>query len=153
VLWGEHVYVQKVGHILAALNRETGKIDWEWRAPMRFLQNGTVAASGNRIFGSYVHAVTVIPYNSTVIAFDDVANGSAELWTYKGGAGLTSPVITDGKLITGSSADPFMVCLDPENGSVLWRMFTGGEMLENVPAVYGDMVYAHFNTGWLYAIR
>ncbi|MFC2115375.1 PQQ-binding-like beta-propeller repeat protein, partial [Bacteroidota bacterium] len=153
VLWGDHVYVQKIGHILAALNRETGKVEWEWEAPMMFLQNGTVAAHDDKIFGSYTYAVTRIPYNSTIIAFDDVENGSAERWTYKGGAGLTAPVICDGKLISGSSADPFMVCLDPDDGSVLWRMFTGGEMLENVPAIYGNKVYAHFNTGWLYAIK
>lgn len=153
VLWGDYVYVQKNGHILAALNRETGHVEWEWKTPNNFLQNGTVAAHDNKIFASFVNAVTRIPYNSTVIAFNDVENGSSELWTYKGGAGLTAPVITDDKLITGSSADPFMVCLDPDTGNVMWRTFTGGEMLENVPAIYGNKIYAHFNNGWLYAIE
>jgi outer membrane protein assembly factor BamB len=153
VLWGNHVYVQKIGHILAALNRETGKIEWEWRAPLHFLQNGTVAAHDQKIFGSVTHRVTKLPYNATIYAFDDVTRGSQVLWKYKGGGGLTSPVITEGKLISGSSCDPFMVCLDPDDGSVIWRTFTGGEMLENVPAIYGNKVYAHFNNGWLLAIQ
>ena len=153
VLWGNHVYVQKTGNILAALNRETGKIEWEWTAPKGYGQNGTVAAHDNKIFGTYFDGGRAFPINATVIAFDDVAHGSAELWRYRGGGGLTAPVITDGKLINVSSADPFMVCLDPDDGSVIWRIFTGGVMLEGVPAIYGNKVYAHFDTDWIYAIK
>ena len=117
------------------------------------MQNGTVVAHDDKIFGSYAHRVTASPYNATIIAFTDVENGSEELWRYKGGDGLTSPVITDGKLISGSSCDPFVVCLNPEDGSVIWRFYTGSDMRENVPAIYGNKVYAHFNNGWLYAIQ
>lgn len=153
VLWKGHLYVQKVGRILAALKTDDGAVAWEWRAPRPFLQNGTIVAHNDKIFGSYAHRATVIPYNSTIIAFDDVENGSEELWRYKGGGGLTAPVITDGKLISGSSCDPFVVCLNPNDGSVIWRFYTGGEMRENVPAIYGNKVYVHINTGWLYAIK
>ncbi|MFC2081279.1 PQQ-binding-like beta-propeller repeat protein [Bacteroidota bacterium] len=153
VLWGNYVYVQKTGNIIAALNRETGKIEWEWNAPRGYGQNGTVAAHDNKIFGSYFDGGRAFPYNATIIAFDDVEHGSAELWRCKGGGGLTAPVITDGKLINVSSADPFMVCLDPEDGSVIWRIFTGGVMLEGVPAIYGNKVYAYSDTDWIYAIQ
>ena len=153
VLWKGHVYVQKLGKIIAALRTDNGSIAWEWRAPDPFLQNGTVVAHDDKIFGSYAHRVTASPYNATIIAFTDVENGSKELWRYKGGGGLTAPVITDGKLISGSSCDPFVVCLNPNDGSVIWRFYTGGEMMENVPAIYGNRFYAHFNTGWLYAIE
>jgi hypothetical protein len=45
-----------------------------------------------------------------------------------------------------------IICgVDPDEGSVIWRTFTGGEMLENVPAICGNKVYAHFNNGWLFA--
>ncbi|MEX0320979.1 MAG: PQQ-binding-like beta-propeller repeat protein [Puniceicoccaceae bacterium] len=153
VLWKGYVYVQKTGSVLAALNSKDGAIDWEWRVPRPFLQNGTIAAHGNTIYASYAHRVTNIPYNATIIAFSDVESGSEELWKYKGGGGLTAPVMTDGKLITGSSCDPFIVCLDPEDGSVIWRFFSGGEMRENVPAIYGNKVFIHSNKGWLYAIK
>lgn len=153
VLWKGYVYVQKAGSKLAALSTKDGAIAWEWIVPVPFLQNGTIAAHDNRVFGSYAHRVTNIPYNATIIAFSDVENGSKELWIYKGGGGLTAPVITHGKLITGSSCDPFVVCLDPKDGSVNWRFFIGGEMRENVPAIYGNKVYLHSSNGWLYAIK
>ncbi len=153
VLWGDHMYVQKTGNILAALNRETGVIEWEWTAPKDFGQNGTIAAHDDKIFGSYFDGGRRFPIKATIIAFDDVANGSKELWRYEGGGGLTAPVITDGKLITGSSADPFLVCLNPDTGDIIWRLYIGGIMLEGVPAVYGDKVYVQVDTEWIYAIK
>ena len=153
VLWGNYMYVQKTGNIIAALNRETGKIEWEWEAPEGFGQNGTIAAHDNKVFGSYYDGGRAFPINATIIAFDDVEHGSAELWRHKGGGGLTAPVITDGKLINVSTADPFMVCLNPEDGSVIWRIYTGGVMIEGVPAIYGDKVYANFDNDWIYAIH
>ena len=153
VIWKGYVYVQKLGRTLAALNTKDGAIDWEYEVPRPFLQNGTIAAHDDTIYASYAHRVTNIPYNATIIALTDVESGSKELWRYKGGGGLTAPVLTDGKLITGSSCDPFVVCLDPEDGSVIWRFFTGGEMRENVPAIYGNKVYVHSTNGWLYAIQ
>ncbi|MFC1764297.1 PQQ-binding-like beta-propeller repeat protein, partial [Planctomycetota bacterium] len=153
VLWGNHVYVQKTGNIIAALNRVTGKIEWEWTAPTGYGQNGTVAAHDNKVFGTYFDGGRAFPINATVIAFDDVAHGSAELWRRKGGGGLTAPVMTDGKLINVSTADPFMTCLNPDDGSVIWRIYTGGIMIEGVPAIYGNKVYAQFDTGWIYAVK
>ncbi|MFC1760650.1 PQQ-binding-like beta-propeller repeat protein [Planctomycetota bacterium] len=148
-----HLYVQKTGNSIAALEKETGKIVWEWQAPIGILQNGTVAAHGNRIYGSIVRHVTEIPYRATVLAFQDVESGGQLLWEYHGGCGLTAPVLTDDKLIFGSSADMFATCLDPRNGSVRWRCHTGGQMLENVPALYGNKVYMHCKNGWLFAVE
>jgi hypothetical protein len=46
-----------------------------------------------------------------------------------------------------------MTCLDPDDGSLKWRLYTGGIMLENVPAIYGNKAIAHFKNGWLLAIE
>jgi hypothetical protein len=43
--------------------------------------------------------------------------------------------------------------LDPEDRSLKWRLYTGGIMLENVLAIYGNKVIAHFKNGWLMAIE
>ncbi len=153
VLWRDHLYVQKLGSVLAALRRTDGKIEWEWRAPPGFLQNGTVAAHDGRIFGSAVRAVTSLPYCARLYAFRDVAHGGEKIWEYRGGGGLTAPVVTKDKVIVGSSADVFITCIRPEDGKVLWRLYTGDQMLENVPALYGDKVYAHSKNGWLNAVR
>jgi outer membrane protein assembly factor BamB len=153
VVWGNHLYVQKIGHYLAAINLKTGNIDWEWTGIPGFLQNGTVAAHDGMIYGSVTRVVTTLPYNTTLIAFSDVENGAEIKWRYRGGAGLTTPVLTEDKVVFGASGEVFLTCLDPDNGTVKWRFYTGGEMMENGPALYGNKFYAHCKNGWLYAIQ
>jgi outer membrane protein assembly factor BamB len=153
MLHKNHLYVQKAGTHVAALHKDTGELKWEWKAPAGFLQNGTVAAHGNRTFASIVRGVTKLPYHATIIAFSDVESGGEKLWEYGGGGGLTAPVVTDDKVIFGSSADVFLTCLSPDDGSVIWRTYTGGEMLENVPALYGDKVFVQCRNGWVFAVR
>ncbi len=153
VLYKNHIYVQKAGFFIAAINKYTGIIDWEWAAPRGFLQNGTVAANGNRVFGSVVRKVTDLGYHAEIIAFNDVPNGGEKLWSYRGGGGLTAPVLTKDKLIFGSSADPFLTCLSPETGEIIWRLNVGGIMLESVPSIYGNKVFALIKNGYLYAVE
>lgn len=153
MLHKNHLYVQKAGTHVAALDKNTGELKWEWKARPGFLQNGTVAAHGDRVFASIVRGVTKLPYHATIIAFSDVESGGEKLWEYDGGGGLTAPVVTDDKIIFGSSADVFLTCLNPIDGSVIWRTYTGGEMLENVPALYGDKVFVQCRNGWVFAVR
>ena len=135
VLWKDLVYVQKRGSRIAALDRDTGEEVWEWIQPANYLQNGTVAAHDDKIFGSVVRLVTGIPYFARIYAFDDVDHGGGELWSYDyagGGGGLTAPVVANGKLIFGSSAGVFMTCVNPDNGELMWRCYVGGPMEEGV---------------------
>ena len=39
ILHKDYLYVQKQGHLIAAINIHSGDIDWEWKAPAGFLQN------------------------------------------------------------------------------------------------------------------
>ena len=153
VLYKNHLYVQKEGWKLAAINIKTGLIDWEWSAPLGYLQNGTVTAFGNKVFASIIRSVTSLPYNASIIAFSDVGNGGKELWRYQGGGGLTAAVGTNDKLIFGSSGDVFITCLNPENGEVKWRTYTGGMMLESVPAIYGNKAFTQCKNGYIYAFE
>jgi outer membrane protein assembly factor BamB len=156
VLLGDHVYAQKRGASIVALSKDTGEEAWSWTQPANYLQNGTVAAAHGRIYGSVVRLVTAIPYYASIHAFDDVANGGSELWSYSdggGGGGLTAPVATDDKLIFGSSAGVFVTCLDPSDGSLKWRCYVGGPMEESVPAIYGDKAFFHCRNGYVYAVQ
>ncbi len=153
VLFKNHLYVQKEGWKLAAINIKTGLIDWEWSAPLGYLQNGTVTAFGNKVFASVIRSVTSLPFDASIIAFSDVENGGKELWRYQGGGGLTAAVATKDKLIFGSSGDVFITCLNPENGGVKWRTYTGGMMLESVPAIYGNKAFYQCKNGYIYAIE
>lgn len=153
VLWKDHLYVQKQGAEIAALNKHTGSIDWTWRCPPGYLQNGTVAAANGTVVGSVVRKVIDLPYDATIFAFSDVPGGGRQRWEYSGGGGLTAPVVTDDKVVFGSSGDVFITCLNLADGSVVWRYRTGGMMLESVPALYGDKVIALVKNGYMYAIR
>lgn len=153
VLHKDHIYAQKAGHYIVAINKKTGNIDWEWKGPIGFLQNGTVAALGDQIFGSVARTVNELAYHMEIVAFNDVPNGGDKTWSYRGGGGLTAPVVTDDKLIFGSSGDPFLTCLNPENGEVIWKLYVGGIMLESVPAIYGNKAFALIKNGYLYAVE
>jgi len=148
-----HLYVQKEGWKIAALKIESGEIDWEWSAPLGYLQNGTITAFDDKIFGSIVRGVTKLPYDASIIAFNDFENGGEELWRYEGGGGLTAAVATRNKLVSGSSGDVFVSCLNPENGALIWRTYIGGMMLESVPAIYGNKVFLQSKSGFIYAIE
>jgi len=152
VLWKDHIYVQKLVESVAAINKHTGIIEWEWQVPEKRFQNGTVAAHGNKVFVSASLGREILPYDSAIYALSDIDNGGKLIWEYKGGGGLTSPVVTDDKVIFGSTAAVFLTCLEPENGRILWRFFTGGVMEETVPAIYGDKFFAQCRNGYLYAI-
>jgi outer membrane protein assembly factor BamB len=156
VLWKNHMYGQKRGNRIVAIDRKTGREVWEWIQPANYLQNGTVAAFDDKIFGSVVRLVTTIPYFAEIHAFDDVENGGNSLWSYSdggGGGGLTAPVGTDGKVIFGSSAGVFVTCLASGDGSLIWRCYIGAPMEEGVPAIYGDKVFVHCRNGYFYAIE
>jgi outer membrane protein assembly factor BamB len=156
VLWKDHMYGQKRGSRIVALDRNTGEEAWEWIQPANYLQNGTVAAFDDKIFGSVVRLVTTIPYFAEIHAFNDVENGGNKLWSYAeggGGGGLTAPVGTDGKVIFGSSASVFVTCVSSEEGLLIWRCYVGAPMEEGVPAIYGDKVFVHCRNGYFFAIQ
>jgi outer membrane protein assembly factor BamB len=148
-----NLYVQKKGGMIAALDRKTGKLQWEIIPRMGYLQNATITAHNNKIFGSAVRQVVRLPFEASMMAFEDVENGSKKLWQQRGLGGLTPAVVNDEYLFAGSSADMFITCLDQTNGQIKWRVFTGGEMLENGPAIYGNHIYALCKNGYLIAIK
>jgi outer membrane protein assembly factor BamB len=153
VLWKNHLYVQKLVESIVAINIHSGEIDWEWRVPEDRFQNGTAAAHENRIYFSASLGREILPYESSLYAFTDVENGGKYQWECKGAGGLTSPVLTDDKVVFGSTASVFLTCLDSENGSVIWRLYTGGVMEETTPALYGKLFFAQCRNGYLYAIQ
>ena len=97
--------------------------------------------------------MTYIPYVSYIYRFADVENGSEEIWKHRDGGGLTAPVVTDSQLIFGSTTGVYLTSLDPATGALKWRLYTGGEMTENVPAIYGNMAFNVSKNGWLNAVK
>jgi len=64
---------------------------------------------------------------------------------------IYSPVISDGKLYFGSSADHKIYCLDAVDGKEIWTFFTEGPV-RLAPAVHGGHVYVGSDDGYLYCM-
>ncbi len=148
-----YLYVQEKGSWISAINVATGKIDWQWKGKRGYLQNATVTAGKNGFYGSIVKKVIELPYFSELMAFDKIKNGGKILWKTRGVGGLTPAVTSKNQLISGSSTSMFITSLSPKTGDLLWRVYTGGEMLENAPAIYGNQVFALCKNGYLFAIE
>lgn len=153
VILEDNIYVQKLGSRIASIDKLEGVTDSEWKAPDGFLQNGTVSGKGQILFGSCIYGLTNLPIYVKTVAFDCPDGVLREKWIFEGGGGVTSPVMNDDRLFTGSSGDVFFNCISTETGKIIWRLYTGGVMLENTPAIYGDKVVAQFDNCWLIAFE
>jgi outer membrane protein assembly factor BamB len=156
VLWKANVYSQKRGAAIVALDRNSGNEVWQWKQPANYLQNGTIAAHGNMIYGSVIRLVTRICYYGAIYAFNDVETGGEQLWKYDeagGGGGLSAPVIAREQLIFGGSASVHVSSINRQTGKLNWRCYVGAPMEEGVPAIYGNKVFVHCRNGYLFAIE
>ncbi len=61
------------------------------------------------------------------------------------------PVVADGRVFFGSSADDTVRALNRNTGGVLWRFTTGGPV-RFAPAVAGDRVYVGSDDGYVYCL-
>lgn len=152
-IYNGYLYVQKKGGLMAAINIETGELAWEWQAPRGHLYNATPAAHEGLVYGSDVRQVVLLPYTGKMVAFNEVDKGGDLVWQQEDMGGLTAPAVVDGQLISGASNSMYITSVDPKTGEILWRTWTGGEMLENLPAIYGDKFLAVCKNGYLYAIE
>ncbi len=62
------------------------------------------------------------------------------------------PVVADGRVLFGSSADDHLYCLDLVDGRVLWTYAAGGP-IRYAPSVAGGRVYFGSDDGVIYCLR
>jgi outer membrane protein assembly factor BamB len=62
------------------------------------------------------------------------------------------PVVADGRIFFGSSADDTLRALELASGKTLWRFTTGGP-IRFAPAVAGDRVYVASDDGYAYCLE
>ena len=149
------VLVRVVPATLAAIDPQTGRLMWEFRAPATYQINATAAAHGDRIFISAYRDLGGAPLGARLFALDTAGR---QVWEYRGAGGWPGAAVTNDKVCAGSSTEPFFVCLDPQgNGSgttrVVWRRKLGGVFEESLPAIYGDKLFVLCADRYLYAFR
>lgn len=156
-----------------ALDVETGLPNWMWNPlrgvvpgvePIRgappppadgsfrknYLMNATVGVGHGKIFTSGVQTLSPT-VDAEMWALDDETG--ERVWTYPYAGGWSATVVMDDRVCLGSSSEPFMSCVSPEDGSVIWRTRVGDIFEESVPAVSGDKMYVVNGDGYLYAFK
>jgi outer membrane protein assembly factor BamB len=66
--------------------------------------------------------------------------------------GLTSPVVTDGKVFVASVDTHTIHALDVNNGKTLWS-YTAGGRVDSPPTIYKGLVLFGSADGWVYCLR
>ncbi len=76
----------------------------------------------------------------------------SERWRADLGNGLTSPVITGGRVYVASRENYTLYALDVENGEKVWMFTTGGEV-DSPPTVYRGLAIFGSADGYVYCLR
>jgi outer membrane protein assembly factor BamB len=126
---GGTVYVGSQSKDLLAVDLQTGKLRWKYRA------TDSIGESSPAVYDGIVYVGDL----NGVLHAVNAANGKA-LWTCKTEAEIrSSPVIAGDRLLIGSY-DGNLYCLSRRDGKLVWK-FTTGSYLHGTPALEGGVAY------------
>jgi outer membrane protein assembly factor BamB len=142
------------GARFVALDTHTGRERWSWRPP-EGICNVTATVDRDTVFVSTFGDTYIQPCGARLYALD--ARTGATRWQLGGLGGLTAPVVTgEGLLIGGSLNSPYLeayrLAESDSAPALAWRIRTGGNMVESLPAVSGGLAFFLSNDGWLRAV-
>lgn len=128
-------------HYLYALDVNSGKPSWKFRASQIFVDAKPVEGDGLICMGSY---------DGNVYAVD--AKTGKEAWRFKTGDSIYgSCLAAKGKVYFGSK-DSYVYAVDAKNGKEIWRFKTGADV-GSAPTLYKMMLYVGSFDGNLYVLR
>jgi outer membrane protein assembly factor BamB len=126
---GGTVYVGVESADLLAIDLQTGKLRWKYRA-----QDG-IGESSPLVHGGIVYVGDLAGLLHAVRATDGKA-----LWTFKTEAEIkSSPVVAGDRLLIGSY-DGNLYCLSARQGKLLWK-FTTSNYVHATPGISGGIAY------------
>lgn len=136
------VVVDQSDGALLGINLESGKIRWKTEGMERC--DGSPGVGGGRIvFGSCAAALHVYG-----------ANGTHRKDVEVGGDGqLAGGVAVVGTRAFAGARDGRLVCVDLEEGDVVWRSEESEEQTFSTPAITGGFVIYSSEDGWVYAVN
>jgi len=133
------VYFGCDNYFLYALDVETGKEIWKFRAGDCAGNYPPVVAGEFVFFGSYDGYLYMLKKKSGEL-----------VWRFKTGGKVVSGVTcSEGRVVFGSR-DCYVYCLDI-NGNEMWRFRTGNQIL-STPAIIGGKVYIGSYDGCMYCL-
>ncbi len=176
------VYIGACNHNLYAIDIETGKLKWKFKASNIFLESSPVYWEGKIFAGSFdrnmyavdaetgklmwkfeamdkINSMPFIDGGRLYFASKDRnvycldARDGRLIWKYETQDEIpSSPTVKDGKVYIGSM-DKNFYCLDAKTGAVVWKFATQGEVYHtNRPLVHRGVVYFSSFDNNLYAV-
>ena len=126
---GGTVYVGSQSKDLLAIDLETGKLRWKYRA------TDSIGESSPALYEGIVYVGDL----AGVLHAVNAADGKG-LWTFKTEAEIrSSPVIAGERLLIGSY-DGNLYCLSRRSGKLIWK-FTTSSYVHGTPALSGGVAY------------
>ena len=126
---GATVYVGVESADLLAIDLQTGKLRWKYRAQDGIGESSPLVHDGVVYIGDLgglLHAVR--------------ATDGKELWTFKTGAEIrSSPIVTGNRVLIGSY-DSNLYCLSARDGKLLWK-FATSNYVHATPVISEGVVY------------
>ena len=152
-LWGE-------GSKYRCLDIKTGNLLWDTRdiTEKNVWYNASSAYYKGHLYisASYGQGLGGIPVKNKIHCID--AESGKKIWVFDDGGGLTPPVVANGKVYFGSTASPYLYCVDAEGNNdgttnCYFRIMLEKNFEETALAIYKERVYALNAGGWFYAIK
>ncbi|MDY6862517.1 MAG: PQQ-binding-like beta-propeller repeat protein [Thermodesulfobacteriota bacterium] len=128
------------GDTVCCLDADNGNLIWETSPSIK---GGGITIANNEVYVA-----------SDRIYCLDISSGEKKWEFYEGDTYFESPVITDTKLIIGTSYPNVngIYCIDTQSGSKLWKHSLDGNCYQMAPAIYQNMVYITSREGNLVCI-
>ncbi|MCK4532137.1 MAG: PQQ-binding-like beta-propeller repeat protein, partial [Candidatus Aenigmarchaeota archaeon] len=116
-------------HYLYAVDINTGKMVWRFKASQLFIDARPSEENGIIYIGSY---------DGNVYAIDS-KNGK-EVWRFKTGGIVYASCVVDGGKVYFGSEDSYVYAVDSKTGKEIWRFRTGAEV-GSAATVYNGLLY------------
>jgi outer membrane protein assembly factor BamB len=127
-------------HYVYALDINTGKMAWKFRAGQMFVDARPIEDDGIIYIGSF---------DGHLYALE--AESGKELWRFRTGGGIYgSCLVNEGRLYFGSQ-DSYVYAVDTTTGKEIWRFKTGAEV-GSAPTIHEGVLYIGSYDGNLYAL-
>lgn len=143
---GDQLFVADAGGLVVALDRYSGKKNWQRKFKKTEISGAIGAAAGQVVFGTLA---------GDVIALD--ANTGNELWRANIGSEILAAPGVNGQLVVVQTQDDRLIALDAYTGAQRWVHESTPALLTlrgtSTPVLTDFLVYAGLSTGKVIALE
>jgi outer membrane protein assembly factor BamB len=137
------IYFGSLDHNVYAVDAETGKEVWRFKANGPIMESSPVISENVMYIGSFDNNLYAI----------DIGNGE-EMWRFRTGGEIYNvyPGIVYKGMVFVPSFDNFIYVLDAGTGKETWRFRAGKYGLASAPYIHDEVIYQNSREGILFAL-